>query len=104
MPFVVYGHSDDVIVVKGGDKSLELGCYNSFCTIELRGEGGGLHMRWLYGPNNTTVWVVEIRQISEEVLIPWDIRIEQGRFCGVFHTPRVIIECPPETELTWRKD
>lgn len=92
----IYGHSDDVVVVKG-DVVEELGAFGRRRCITIGGEGEGVEVRAEYAPKNSkgATWQFSINLLDEDVPCPWPIRIETEHV----YSQAVVIDCPPGTPV-----
>lgn len=92
----IYGHSDDVVVIDG-DIREELGAFNDERVITIGGEGAGLEVVASYGKGNGGVWQFTLRQVDEDVGVPWSVSITTEHTYSL----AVVIDCPPGTPVDW---
>jgi len=93
----IYGHSDDVVVIDG-DITDELGAFDRERVITIGGEGEGLQITVEY--SNTGTWQFALRQLDEDVPMPWPIRVVPEHAYSL----AVIVDCPPETPVDFDED
>lgn len=104
----IYGASDDLIEIEGDVEEGICRVSGKGPSITIGGREGGVVVRMTYGHGDSGVWAAFVRQIDENVPIPWSVTIDVApaphRYppggCG--YSTRVSIDCPPETPVTWK--
>ena len=91
----IYGASDDLVEIEdsAGDGD-EIDCYDRGVEILVDDpHHGGVIVRADYAPKGAgAVWQFGLRQLDEDVPIPWPVHIEAKGY-----SVHVVIECPPGT-------
>lgn len=102
-----FGASDDLVECRG-DHYGEIDCYDDFVVARVGDDAGGCEVVMVYDSpilgGKAAVWTGCVRQLSENVPIPWPIGIESvdrdGR-PGAGYSVAVVIDCPPGTPVVW---
>lgn len=68
----IYGASDDLVEMEGCVNE-EIGSYDAATTITI---GGALVVTAQYGKDGGSVWAFTLRQVDEDVPLPWPVRVE----------------------------
>jgi hypothetical protein len=98
----ISGHSDDIISISGlpsGDDEISGDGANFVIgraeAIEGQdAQGIRVKMRYVKGG----VWAATLEPIDEGVVCPWPVKVGIAGYTAV-----VIIECPSDTPVTWKK-
>ena len=91
----MYGHSDDIVYIDG-DAQHEIGAGVPVSITSKDPEEGGVVVRLDYV--NPGVWEARIRQLAEDLPIPWPVRVSNRHEYSVL----VEIDCPhPGVGVTW---
>ena len=102
-----WGASDDLVECEG-DVCGEIGCYEDFVIARIGGSDGGCDVVMFYDSPNLhggAAWTAGIRQIDEDIPVPWPVRVETvDRYGkpGLGYSMGMTVACPPGTPVVWR--
>lgn len=94
----IYGASDDLVEIEDCDGADEIGAANSATRILVGKPDAGLYVIMEYaGPRVPgAVWHATIAQVSEDIPIPWPVRIDVTQRG---YSVEVCIDCPKSTPV-----
>lgn len=107
----ISGYSDDSVMLYGHGLAEQLGYlgFNRFIIGHTEAAPGefaeGVIVDIRYGDEGASVWTTSIRQLDEELEIPWEVRVEaklsgpRRRNVGDLYSPTVVVLCPPGTPV-----
>jgi hypothetical protein len=101
MSLILYGHSDDVLVLEGVvHDEAENSSNSTFRVVVGTREDGGVRMVWRYGRGAEAVWSVELSPLDEGIRIPWGVTVGLGVGGASAYTPAVRVDCAENTPVT----